>query len=129
MSVYKAPGKVRGSAIGWADDNNDILERVDQMNEAFLEGHEIANHAVGHWDGSSWTESQWDSELKQFNYILDNVFSINGLGKTKQGSSSLKFDYRRDVVGFRAPLLGYSAGLHGGFNSEPSQGFTRWQLY
>lgn len=110
-SVYTAPTGYRGSAIGWGDDNQDIAERIDEMNEAFLEGHEIANHAVGHHDGSKWSEADWNSELKQFNYILDNVFNINGITRTNKGFTDLKFDYRRDIVGFRAPQLGHSPGL------------------
>lgn len=110
-SIYKAPTGYNGSAIGWGDDKQDVAARIDEMNEAFLEGHEIANHAVGHHDGSKWSKDDWDLELKQFNYILDNVFNINGITRTKKGYTDLKFDYRRDVVGFRAPLLGFSNGL------------------
>lgn len=110
-SIYKAPGKYRGSAIGWGDDKQDVAARIDQMNEAFLEGHEIGNHAVGHHDGSQWSEAEWDSELRQFNYIMDNVFSINGISRTANGATGLKFDFRRDIIGFRAPQLGHSQGM------------------
>lgn len=108
-SYYKAPAGNRGSAIGWGDDNRDVSLRLDQMNDAYLEGHEIGSHAVGHFDGSKWSESDWNSEFKQFDYIVKNVFSINGISSTPKGTRSLKF--LDSITGFRAPQLGVSTGL------------------
>lgn len=118
-SVYKAPGGNRGSAIGWGDDNADVSERIDQMNEAYLEGHEIGSHAVGHFNGSTWSRQDWQSEFSQFDYIVKNLFSINSLGKTKKQHKSLLF--LKDIVGFRAPQLGVSDGL---FPVLAENGFT-----
>ncbi|WP_413944187.1 hypothetical protein [Bdellovibrio sp. HCB-162] len=109
-SIYKAPGGNRGSAIGWGDDNPDVSERVNQMNDAYREGHEIGSHAVGHFDGSRWTEEDWKSEFSQFDYIVKNMFSINGLRTTSRQYNSLIF--LKDIVGFRAPQLGVSKGLY-----------------
>ena len=109
-ATYKAPGGNRGSAIGWGDDNRDVSDRVDQMNEAYQEGHEIGSHAVGHFDGSTWSQSDWESEFSQFDYIVKNLFSINGLRTTTQGFKGLVF--LKDIVGFRAPQLGISKGLY-----------------
>ncbi len=108
-SNYKAPGGKSGSAIGWGDNNNDIADRVDQMNDAYAEGHEIGSHAVGHHDGSTWTEQDWDSEFSQFNNIVENLFSLNKLPVTPRQYSQLNF--LKDIVGFRAPQLGVSKGL------------------
>ena len=106
---YDAPGGRKGSAIGWGDSVEDVSLRVDQLNQAYLEGHEIGSHAIGHWDGSGWSESDWDSEFSQFNHILDNLFSINGIQQTSEGFSNLLFN--KDIIGFRAPQLGVSEGL------------------
>lgn len=105
----------RGSAIGWGDDQRDISDRIDHMNEAYREGHEIGSHAVGHFDGGfrnkqwdlRWTESDWKSEFEQFNSILDNVFSLNKI-RAKEAKGLL---FRKDIKGFRAPVLGVSPGL------------------
>lgn len=107
--IYKAPGGKKGSAIGWGDNNYDVSIRVDQMNDAYLEGHEIASHAIGHWDGSGWSQADWDSEFTQFNYILDNMFTLNKMRPSEKQSKGLLF--RKDIIGFRAPQLGVSTGL------------------
>lgn len=107
---YNAPGGRRGSAIGWGDSVSDVSQRIDQMNEAHREGHEIASHAIGHWDGSNWSQSDWDSEFRQFDHIMENLFSINGIRTTNRGYNSLLFK-KDDIVGFRAPQLGVSKGL------------------
>jgi peptidoglycan/xylan/chitin deacetylase (PgdA/CDA1 family) len=112
--IYNPPGyhmsshgmtKNIGSAIGWGDDQQDISDRLDNMNGAFEEGHELGSHAVGHWDGSKWSADEWKYEFQQFFYILDNVFALN---KIKERA----LEFRDSIVGFRAPLLGYSKGLY-----------------
>lgn len=105
LQVYQPPGGHRGSAIGWGDNRQDIDQRIDNLNGAFEEGHEIGSHAVGHWDGGKWSAADWKSEFDQFYSILDNVFTLNHLP-----ARDLKF--RKDIRGFRAPLLGYSKGLY-----------------
>ncbi|CAE78927.1 hypothetical protein AB1A81_04575 [Bdellovibrio bacteriovorus] len=107
--------KNRGSAIGWGDDRRDISDRIDQMNAAYREGHEIGSHAVGHFDGGfrnkkwdlRWSEADWKSEFTQFYAILDRVFDLNGISKKE--SKGLLF--RNEITGFRAPVLGVSPGL------------------
>lgn len=100
-------GKV--SDIGVGDDQRDVEERIEHMTDAHLEGHEIASHAVGHFDGSQWSEVQWTNEFLQFDYILDNVFALNKIRPSNRNSQGLIF--KEDVVGFRAPLLGYNEAL------------------
>lgn len=108
LQVYHAPHGNHGSAIGWGDNQADIATRLDNMNGAYIEGHEMGSHAVGHFDGSQWSVAEWNSEFTQFNYILDNVFSLNRIQpRTPEGLL-----FRKTIVGFRAPLLGYSAGLY-----------------
>lgn len=126
----------RGSAIGWGDGVQDISERVDQMNDAYSEGHEIGSHAVGHFDAGykeckmdpltrkcardennniqwkwdlRWSEADWRSEFEQFYSILDNVFTLNKIRPSAKQSRGLLF--RDEIKGFRAPVLGISDGL------------------
>jgi hypothetical protein len=43
--------------------------------QAINEGHEIANHAVRHQDGSEWSVAQWRTELTEFNQAVEaNLF-------------------------------------------------------
>ncbi|KYG62490.1 hypothetical protein AZI86_16795 [Bdellovibrio bacteriovorus] len=110
---YHAPHKEKAgtSNIGWGDNNKDVALRVDQMNEAFYEGHEIASHTVGHYNGQTWTERQWVSEFAQFDDIIKNLFTYNNMGTTPNGYIDLLFQ-KDDVVGFRAPQLGFNDNLY-----------------
>lgn len=106
---YSAAGHSSGSsAIGWGGDAADLTARYDQTNFVHQEGHEIASHAVGHWDGSAWTPQDWTAEFQHFNRFFDDFFSINSLKPTAQFPSGWIFS---KIVGFRAPLLGVSPGL------------------
>ena len=107
LQVYHPPHGNHGSAIGWGDNQADIAERIDNLNGAYSEGHEIGSHAVGHFDGGQWSASEWTSEFKQFFAILDNVFSLENIRPKGDGLA-----FRKTIVGFRAPLLGFSPGLY-----------------
>lgn len=94
-ALYSPPQHpVGSSAIGFAYSDNEITQRVKQMELAVSEGHEIGSHAVGHWDGSTWSADEWLSELTQFQTLVERVDPT--LPKVK---------------GFRAPELGVSEGL------------------
>ncbi len=90
------------SAIGWGGTEAEIQERYQELKLAAAEGHEIGSHANGHFDGSRWTEEDWNSEFAQFDKII-----FQGVGTT---APDLGFG-PRDSVGFRAPQLGHSPGL------------------
>lgn len=108
---YLAPGYGAGrSHIGWGKDDADLLGRFEHTNQAFLEGHEIASHANGHFDGSKWTEEQWTSEFEQFYDFLFGFFRNNALTHVREFAKGWSFT-KENVIGFRAPLLGYSPGL------------------
>lgn len=112
-SGYNAPKHGVGkSAIGWGGNAAEIAERYEELRLANAEGHEIASHANGHFDGSSWSESDWSSEFDQFDKII-----FEGVGVR---APSLGFG-PRDVVGFRAPQLGHSPGL---FRTMPNKSYT-----
>ena len=57
------PGK---SAIGFGGDPSSIAVRYKNVQGARDEGHEMGSHANGHFDGSDWSEADWESEFTQF---------------------------------------------------------------
>lgn len=102
-SIYKAPhGMGAGkSAIGWGGPAANIKPRYEQVQAAINEGHEMGSHANGHFDGSSWSQADWESEFTQFDQIM---FGRSDTPHLTIGA--------KDVVGFRAPQLGISTGLY-----------------
>ena len=48
--LYQTPGREAGSsAIGFADDAQEVVGRVANYKEAYERGHEIGTHFLGHW--------------------------------------------------------------------------------
>ncbi|MBX3191115.1 MAG: polysaccharide deacetylase family protein [Labilithrix sp.] len=110
---YVGPRNGAGkSAIGWGGTAAEIAERYEEVRLAAAAGHEIASHANGHFDGSSWSESDWNSEFDQFDKIM---FEGVGVRAPRLGFGA------RDVVGFRAPQLGHSPGL---FRTLPNKSYA-----
>ncbi|MGB0843672.1 MAG: polysaccharide deacetylase family protein [Alphaproteobacteria bacterium] len=106
---YKGPGYKAGvSHIGWASNGAEVGQRLEQLNAAVDEGHEIASHGNGHFNGSKWSQSQWRSEVRQFHSIMNNAYSNNGLPEPQGWRNKVK---TRMFKGFRAPLLGVSSGM------------------
>jgi hypothetical protein len=113
QGMYVGPHHSAGhSDIGFGKDAADVSLRTDQVNLANQEGHEIASHANGHFDGSQWSEADWTSEFTQFNALIFGVYQNNKIPPTALFPSGWTFA-PADIVGFRAPLLGYSKGLFG----------------
>ena len=106
-SKYDPPRhNVGASAIGFGEDNDAISARLDHIEAAYQEGHEIGSHANGHFDGSAWSHDDWMSEHSQFDQLVFNAGENNGFV-----APTLSFD-NTAVVGFRAPQLGRGAGLY-----------------
>ncbi len=99
--IYQPPRAERGaSLIGFGDSDADVKDRVQEVDEAFKDGHEIASHAGGHFNGVSWTYDEWKQEFASFDSLLsfhrnDATFGTTTLTITK-----------KDITGFRAPVLG-----------------------
>ena len=74
-SDYKAPGiKAGRSNIGFATDANEVTARLDHIWNARSEGHEIASHTCGHFDGKDWTKAEWLTEFQTFDRVLLNAW-------------------------------------------------------
>ena len=106
--LYQGPNQSRGaSRINFGGSADDVRKRVAFMNALHRDGHEIASHAVGHFDGRSWGAAAWTSEFNSFDGLLDNVVRNNELVAGEGFAFTPK-----DIVGFRAPYLAHSPGLY-----------------
>ncbi|HWV51351.1 hypothetical protein [Pseudorhodoplanes sp.] len=107
-TLYQGPSQARGaSRINFGGSADDVRKRVAFMNALHRDGHEMASHAVGHFDGRGWGAGSWNSEFTSFDNLLTNVVRNNELAPDEGFAFSSK-----DIVGFRAPYLAHSAGLY-----------------
>lgn len=102
------------SAIGFGGTVDEIKVRVTQTAAAYAEGHAIESHAVGHWDGSTWSVDQWTKEFDQFGPLFFN----NPDGTPRTELNPIK---QAGIVGFRAPQLGNDPAL---YTVLKAKGFT-----
>jgi peptidoglycan/xylan/chitin deacetylase (PgdA/CDA1 family) len=106
---YTAPGKTSGkSNIGFAASKQEVADRLEQINLAASEGHDIGSHGCGHFDGKDWSKADWSSEFGSFSRILENTYSINGIAPEPAGWREIA----RQSVGFRAPYLSTNKALY-----------------
>jgi len=107
---YVEPSKGAGkSAIGFGKGEMDISNRFRHVRDAINEGHEIASHANGHYNGAQYSESQWDRELSQFDSILTDGIRIYDVRRMPNWWNQY---FRNNMVGFRAPQLGRGAPMY-----------------
>lgn len=107
--VYQGPRQPRGaSSINFGGSPDDVRRRVDYVNALHAAGHEIASHAVGHFDGRHWSHAEWEREFRSFESALANIAQNNGFDANVKLAFSVS-----EVVGFRAPYLATSGGLYG----------------
>jgi len=112
--LYQGPRQRRGySSINFGGSVGDVAKRVEFINALHGAGHEIASHAVGHLNGSSWSSDEWRQELRAYSDVIDKVAAYNGLPE----ATRLAFDARR-VQGFRAPYLAAGSGLYGALKAS-----------
>jgi peptidoglycan/xylan/chitin deacetylase (PgdA/CDA1 family) len=106
-SVYQGPGQRRGySRINFGGSAEDVSKRVAYANALYAQGHEIASHAIGHFNGAHWSAAQW---LHEFSTYRDIV--ANGSLAAREASATLDVPPDK-IVGFRAPYLAAGAGLY-----------------
>ena len=105
--LYEGPHQRRGySRINFGGSAEQVRKRVAYVNDLYRNGHEIASHAVGHFNGAAWSAGDWQKEFRAFGDIVDNVAANNGLPESKLAFAAA------DVIGFRAPYLAKGAGLY-----------------
>jgi len=113
-NLYQGPHQRRGySMINFGGSTEDVAGRVEYMNAMHAEGHEIASHAIGHFDGRHWSEADWTEELKNYRALAERVAGNNGLPE----SAKLSFP-ASEIAGFRAPYLSWSPGLYPALRKE-----------
>lgn len=108
--TYKAPGKGAGrSNVGFALSKVEVAGRLDAIWSARTEGHEIASHGCGHFDGGKWSVREWKSEFDAFAAILGDAYVRNGIEGEPAGWKDFA---ATEIVGFRAPYLSTNDALH-----------------
>ncbi|WKX71887.1 hypothetical protein [Streptomyces sp. XD-27] len=109
--MYRPPNNAVGASdIEFLKDKN-VKLTLQNVREAWLEGHEIGTHFNGHFCGEDralnkgsvafWTPAQWDDEIEQAMSFVTNW-------KTNTGFTDLEplpFDYSKELVGARTPCL------------------------
>ena len=120
-TVYQGPGQRRGySPINFGGSAEDVRKRVDYINAFYASGHEIASHAVGHFNGAHWSAAQWEQEFAAYRGILENT----GPNQARAGADKVDAPFAK-IVGFRAPYLATGPGLYealrrGGYRYDTS---------
>ncbi len=118
-AAYKGPNHRAGrSNIGFAHTREEARARLAHVWQAHREGHEIASHTCGHFDGADWSVSDWKAEMKSFRAILADAWSANGAGSDEPDGWK---DFVAGMRGFRAPYLSAPDSL---FAAEKAEGFT-----
>ncbi|MFE9447981.1 hypothetical protein [Streptomyces sp. NPDC006739] len=104
-TLYHPPMHPTGSAaIDFATDQH-IRDTLEQLRLAYTGGNEIGTHFNGHFcgakGGGDWSVDQWRSEINQFFSFVENWKTNTGY----QDVPALPFDFKKEVVGGRAPCL------------------------
>lgn len=118
--TYQAPGRKPGrSNIGFAPSVEDVATRLGHIWTAHREGHEIANHTCGHFDGKAWTRADWLQEFESFDRVLADAWKNAGIGAREP--EGWRDFVANDIRGFRAPYLSQSSALT---EALKARGFT-----
>lgn len=108
-SQYKPPASAPSrSNVGFAESREDVAARLRQIWTAYLEGHEMASHACGHFDGKDWSAREWGQEFSEFSRITAQAWMLNGIPFEPDGWKAFA---KNGIAGFRAPYLSASKGL------------------
>ena len=118
-ALYEPPRQGKGrSNVGFASSRDDIAARLRQVWTARLEGHEIASHGCGHFDGAAWSAAEWRAEFAQFTRIVGDSWQRNAIpGEPANWRQFVE----REIEGFRAPYLATGPGL---FAALAEDGFS-----
>lgn len=107
---YQGPGKRPGrSNVGFGQTVDEVATRLGHVWNAHQEGHDIASHGCGHFDGKDWTAADWTSEFRTFDRTLANAWK--DIGRENDEPQGWQDFAARGVSGFRAPYLSASPNL------------------
>lgn len=108
--AYHPPQEVgrKRSNVGFALSREDVAARLQQIWLARSEGHDIASHGCGHFDGGKWRQKAWATELSAFRTILRDAWTLNELPGEPAGWKTFA---ESEVAGFRAPYLSTSPAM------------------
>lgn len=90
---YVSPMGRGVSRISFGGSADDVRRRIEFASGLAASGHEIASHAVGHFNGAGWGADTWRGEFRAFADLLSKAAVSR-------------------AVGFRAPYLATSPGLY-----------------
>ena len=103
---YQPPHKRAGSSnVGFALSHDEVVARLDNIWQAHMEGNEIASHGCGHFDGTKWSTTDWNKEIREFRRITADAYKNNGIDGEPAGWRDLAL---KGIDGFRAPYLAAS---------------------
>ncbi|MFB7216449.1 hypothetical protein [Streptomyces sp. NPDC056255] len=142
-NLYHPPQHpVGASDIGFLTDAH-IRSTLEQLRQAWLDGHEIGTHFNGHFCGANgvgrWSPADWRSEIDQAVAFVTNWRTNTGFTDLPP----LPFDYREELVGGRTPCLEgqhnllptaaelgwkYDASSPGGLQVWPGKVHGLWDL-
>ncbi len=107
--TYQPPHMKAGrSNVGFAQSRAEVEQRLYQIRLAVSEGHDLASHACGHFDGGHWTAADWKQEFASFADILRNAYSINQIAPEPDDWKNVA----ARVDGARAPYLSTGPSLY-----------------
>ncbi len=107
---YQGPHQKAGrSNIGFAMDKAEARDRLHHVWQARSEGHEIASHTCGHFDGKDWSAEDWATEFTTFRTVLRDAWKANAAAAEEP--SGWQDFVKGEIRGFRAPYFSTSAGL------------------
>ncbi|MFT4148342.1 MAG: polysaccharide deacetylase [Micrococcaceae bacterium] len=92
------------SGIGFGGSKDDVKLAIEDLNNAYYEGHEIGTHYNAHMCGgigNTWTTDQWVEELTEFFRWWDNWAQLDGMP-----SNAPRLEVpKSEVTGGRTPCL------------------------
>ncbi len=130
--AYRGPGQRRGrSNVGFAQTTGEVGDRLGHIWSARTEGHEIASHGCGHFDGKRWSKRQWKAEFSAFSDTLGRAW-VNA-DKADEEPADWKDFANSEITGFRAPYLSTNRAMidaldEAGFDYDAS-GISRGPVF
>jgi peptidoglycan/xylan/chitin deacetylase (PgdA/CDA1 family) len=108
--TYRPPAQAgrKRSNVGFAVSREDVAARLRQIWLARAEGHEIASHGCGHFDGGKWDKAAWGAEFTAFDTVLRGAWTLNDIAGEPAGWRGFA---ENEIIGFRAPYLSVGTSL------------------